>query len=1579
MAIKINTSFGERLTSGMLNEKIHNITGGNEKLNGFDVVLKTSTSVTITPGKALINGCAIEETSDTQTLAIDEDILSTNGLAYIVINYAHEAKRVLFTCAAELTTTMVKLATLTIKDGVIVEVNNHIPMKTLNSAIGEAAEIEAQKIRDSIPSGFTELGELDYNYMKSHENIVTLKNKSIAYVNGYRVEIPAGTVIDIGEAPEKDAREDFIFLEVWKDSDFSKNGKVKWRIRHVENVNFTKFPYGLNQAQDGGKQDDRIKISKDLLNYEFGTSQDKDYWAQYSRCSDTTNSSDGRYIVNNTDAGLFVAGTNLQKITNTYENWIYAIPMFRVYRRCSIGKVKPFEYKKINPKVDYSKFYALMKEDTVESIVSENIKGRSLNNHMISSGIFSLSIPSSSSSSIQYPLNIIPKDRFVNIKPNTLYTAIVTITKPLPYGYTFEIGSTISRIAYVNAKKSMIANVCSTIVFTFTTLSDLSECNCASRDSVIVPAGYASRGETLEYKYTILEGDWTNKEIPGHFIGLKSLGEDEGNIIEVKNSILNESSYDPNTGNIKLKAKEGINYLGCNNLIEPDIEAQIKRLDTKLSDVTTIDKIDNLVGDEIIEFTKIKGKTLHNLIDYDSSSQPTYTSSSATVDWLIKHNVLKANTEYSIINLTGKRVKCNINKAKSGDYITTKVIEVGATVTFNYPEEVRIHNFNTATYSEWSDSNKDTIKNIVLLEGNYIGKKIPFFRGVQSVGDAENNKIVLRRTGKNLINLKNNFIWDSTKENKGSHFGTELVVMPIKNNESYNFTLDYEKIEGYKDGGYGGVYIYLVDELLDSYSWFVSGTYTSKNLRYKSIGGSERIKGSFEINFTNSESYKYLVVFVGIANGKHTVMKFNNCYLAKAIEGYEYQPFNEYKQEIVLKDPLRSLPNGVCDTIEGNKVIRRVGVKTLNGTEIWSPNNSEATTTKRFIFAGGATNVAVTSGGHETHRYFCDKLVTSAWSQTLELGITVSEPNIFIYNNKLELTSEAIKTWLSQNPVTIYYELKTPIEEPIEPKYDKESIKTYQLDAPLRGLPNGVCDEIKDGVLIRRCGEIVVPPTIEWEVLRPIAEDFDEFLSKDKMFTSDLAIGATNSVNDLTPSNYANFRFVVASNIAYLRIPKSYNINTVELFKKWLNNRYIKIIYPLSTPTETRLKEISANKFNPDLYRQFEQKGNYLLELPNGVKDTVESSKIIRRVGSVTLNSSESWVINGENSKFIELRNDYIKPNSIVLVKDNILPMNNNIIVGNSHNDIGIGIYADGQIRLKPYAKDDMTVEEGKTWLSKNPITILYELRNQIEEILSDDNNKYVPYSEINSYCGGLYVGNGTNDLSVQSAIKTDSVIVDTDFRNIKNKDVITDCKYKKNEDSYELSMLSSSTKNLFDVSSNDLNARGEYVTISKDSSNKYTVNTGSTVQLDWGISTGYKSVNPFQFPSLRKGIKIFCKAEGTFSGIWLSLKNTTTGVRYMKGFANQQSVELVLDEDYMEIEVVFTKSGTNQTYNVYNIMIGYGEAPKSYIPYKSTKKAFTSIDSNDVEDIRHQVSLTGFDYQQVLNKNIDKLFRGEL
>ena len=49
------------------------------------------------------------------------------------------------------------------------------------------------------------------------------------------------------------------------------------------------------------------------------------------------------------------------------------------------------------------------------------------------------------------------------------------------------------------------------------------------------------------------------------------------------------------------------------------------------------------------------------------------------------------------------------------------------------------------------------------------------------------------------------------------------------------------------------------------------------------------------------------------------------------------------------------------------------------------------------------------------------------------------------------------------------------------------------------------------------------------------------------------------------------------------------------------------------------------------------------------------------------------------------------------------------------------------------------------------------------------------------------------------------------------------------------------------------------------------------------------------------------------------------------------------------------------------------------FVDYTPCDKYFENTESNDIEDLRHQVSLTGFNFDSLLNKSFDLLLRGEL
>ncbi len=131
---------------------------------------------------------------------------------------------------------------------------------------------------------------------------------------------------------------------------------------------------------------------------------------------------------------------------------------------------------------------------------------------------------------------------------------------------------------------------------------------------------------------------------------------------------------------------------------------------------------------------------------------------------------------------------------------------------------------------------------------------------------------------------------------------------------------------------------------------------------------------------------------------------------------------------------MRSLPNGVCDTFNTRTGIytQRIKEKVLNGgnSESWTKSSSfTGTSCIRFQLslsdAYVSKNTIISIANDKFPNY-----PNSSWQEDVE------QVNIDIQNKmslnilKTKLTSEdvsGIKTWLSQNPLTIQYELATPI------------------------------------------------------------------------------------------------------------------------------------------------------------------------------------------------------------------------------------------------------------------------------------------------------------------------------------------------------------------------------------------------------------------------------------------------------------------------------------------------------------------------------------------------------------------------
>ena len=137
--------------------------------------------------------------------------------------------------------------------------------------------------------------------------------------------------------------------------------------------------------------------------------------------------------------------------------------------------------------------------------------------------------------------------------------------------------------------------------------------------------------------------------------------------------------------------------------------------------------------------------------------------------------------------------------------------------------------------------------------------------------------------------------------------------------------------------------------------------------------------------------------------------------------------------EVNMPIPLRSLPNGVCDEVVGNKLIQRVGKIILDGSENWGTSGITPQE-NTLVFQGDVISQLVKPNSSA----ISDKFATYNGATTDAEGLLpfsgTGGTRIYLRINKSRLLTSDIagfKKWLSQNPTIVYYELATPIEHTI--------------------------------------------------------------------------------------------------------------------------------------------------------------------------------------------------------------------------------------------------------------------------------------------------------------------------------------------------------------------------------------------------------------------------------------------------------------------------------------------------------------------------------------------------------------------
>lgn len=153
-----------------------------------------------------------------------------------------------------------------------------------------------------------------------------------------------------------------------------------------------------------------------------------------------------------------------------------------------------------------------------------------------------------------------------------------------------------------------------------------------------------------------------------------------------------------------------------------------------------------------------------------------------------------------------------------------------------------------------------------------------------------------------------------------------------------------------------------------------------------------------------------------------------NIQLEEGIKPTSYVESKQHKTEILLNEPLRKLPSGVCDKLVGNKLIRRLREVTLRGDETIGIFKEKD---EHISFSFEYKNFPNSVQGSENLVLSNNFKWLEDFSRNEEL-INFAGAIVIITINKSKLKTpdiEGFKNWLKLNPTSIIYPLKEPIIE----------------------------------------------------------------------------------------------------------------------------------------------------------------------------------------------------------------------------------------------------------------------------------------------------------------------------------------------------------------------------------------------------------------------------------------------------------------------------------------------------------------------------------------------------------------------
>ena len=377
-------------------------------------------------------------------------------------------------------------------------------------------------------------------------------------------------------------------------------------------------------------------------------------------------------------------------------------------------------------------------------------------------------------------------------------------------------------------------------------------------------------------------------------------------------------------------------------------------------------------------------------------------------------SLFKPNTTYTVIvevkNNTLNSALTLFQDNHKGIIQSSVNIEVGfngtkkflVTTVSDFTDKIKV-----MQTQKWYTTSGEIDYRITIIEGDYTNINIPYFTGMQSV-----KMPVLTTTGKNLFDGKFKFgEIAGGVDNNDTKFAKSINYIPVKPNTNYFLSCT----DGYNSTN-GRVI-----------AWYDSNKKFITHINHKGISPINACYARIRTRKDDSSPMTESEV---------------SAIQAQLEEGSNATSYEAHKSNI-LHTPeevvLRSLPNGVCDTlnVETGEYVQRIGEITFNGSETWQESGNVAPNHYcAFTRVEGSKNVL-------SYNIMCNSLpvknilspkidyegcVFNAWTSGNMANVVVK-----IANSKLSSASvNGVKAYLQSNPLTVQYELATPIIKTVD-------------------------------------------------------------------------------------------------------------------------------------------------------------------------------------------------------------------------------------------------------------------------------------------------------------------------------------------------------------------------------------------------------------------------------------------------------------------------------------------------------------------------------------------------------------------